>query len=581
MAIPRIIHQTFKSGDLPLDYSRYRESLISLHPGWEYKFYDDSACREAVLKYFPAFLPIYDRAKVIQKTDIFRVIVVYGEGGFYLDMDIECLNPLDDLCEFRCVFGEELTLTEEVAERLGHRDRLRVANYMFGSEPGHPFLLHILKRMAGESRREILSENDVLESTGPGLVTTVYHDCRDELRDLVLLRNIDRLCPLTEAVSCHFGNYARHHHSASWRWEGEWGDPALKPPPAGRVPAAVREDAMEKVGREIGRITVPDDIYVLKAYKEMPYDGLTTVYNRSNVIGQVVTDTRNFRGKKVLVPAMPPFFTERISPENMNVVYTTFETTEIPRYWTEAINGHYGRCIVPHEYMKYVFEDSGVRVPVTVIQQGFTRYDRRLRAKPESGVFRIGFLGVPYKRKNLFKLYQACVNLLGQIPGLRLTVHSAMYIDYLYTPEIALMENSPFVEWTWGAMTEERMSEWYGRLSCYVFPSSGEGWSFTPRESLYMGVPTLLTDVPVHKEIIESGYCRVIPVSGKEDANYEGNTYGLWDRVSVGDIEDAIRDVYQNYGGYLIRAMQGSRWIENKWTNESSQQRLLEFLRSL
>jgi glycosyltransferase involved in cell wall biosynthesis len=452
---------------------------------------------------------------------------------------------------------------------------------MFGSEPGHPFLLRILRKMAEESRREILNENDVLESTGPGLVTTVYHDCRDELRDVVLLRNIDRMCPVIEAVSCHFGNYARHHHGASWRWEGEWGNPALKPPQTERVPAAVREDAMQKIDGEIDKIAVPEDIYVLRVYKEMPYDGLTTVYNRSNVIGRVVTDTRNLRGKKVLVPAMAPFFTKRISPENLNAVYTTFETTKIPDFWTEALNKHYHYCIVPHEYMKEVFGASGVRIPSTVIQQGFTRYDRGLRAKPESGVFRIGFLGVPYNRKNLFKVYQACVNLLGKIPGLRLTVHSAMFIDYLYTPEVALMENSPFVEWTWGAMTEEQTSEWYGRLSCYVFPSSGEGWSFTPRESLYMGIPTLLTDIPVHKEIIDSGYCKVIPVSGKEDARYEGNKSGQWDRVSVGDIEDAIWDVYQNYGIYLIRAMQGSYWIENKWTNESSQQRLLEFMRSL
>ena len=581
MAIPRIIHQTFKSEDIPLEYSRYRENLISLHPGWEYKFYDDSACRKAVMKYFPEFLPIYDHATVIQKTDIFRVIVVYGEGGFYLDMDVECLNPLDDLCEFRCVFGEELTLTEEVTERLGHRDRLRVANYMFGSEPGHPFLLHILRKMAEESRREILTEDDVLESTGPGLVTTVYHDCKEKLRDVVLLRNIDRLCHLTGNVACHFGNYAVHHHMASWRWDGEWGDPALKPPEAGRVPMAARKHAMEKINVELKKVAVPDDIYVLRVFEKEPYDGLSKVYVQSSVIGKAVKDTRKLRGRKVLVANMPSPYTKRLSPGNLNVVYTTFETTEIPRFWTEAINEHFSQCIVPHQYMKEVFEASGVEVPVTVIHQGFTRYDRRRRMKPESGLFRIGFLGVPYTRKNLFKLYQACVNLLGKIPGLKLSVHSAMLIPYLYTPEVALMEHSPFVEWTWGAISDEQTSEWYGRLSCYVFPSSGEGWSFTPRESLYMGVPTLLTDIPVHKEIIESGYCRVIPVSGKEEAKFEGSIFGQWDRVSVVDIEDAVRDVYQNYGSHLIRAIQGSRWIENKWTNESSQQRLLEFLRSL
>lgn len=581
MSIPRIIHQTFKSEEIPLEYSLYRENLISLHPGWEYKFYDDDACRKAVMKYFPEFLPIYDRATVIQKTDIFRVAVVYGEGGFYLDMDVECLNPLDDLCEFRCVLGEELTLNAEHAARLGHRDRLRVANYMFGSEPGHPFLLRILKRMAWESRREILTENDILESTGPGLVTAVYHDCKDMLRDVVLLPNIDRECPLTGGVGCHFGNYGRHHHMASWRWED--GKEPLEY--AGGVVAKVSEaeaaDVRRAVDSKIAAIRIPEDIYILRTFTDGAFDGLTTVYERTARIGAVIDDTSHLDGKKVLVAGMPAHYTDKLSRKNTNVVYTTFETTKIPYFWSEALNKHYHYCIVPHAYMKEVFSDSGVRIPVEVIQQGFTRHNRAYRIKPPTDVFRIGFIGVPNDRKNLFKLYQACVNLFPRIPELRLAVHIATLFGWMYSPLLGLIENTPFVEWTEGCVTEDEISRWYADLSCYVFPSSGEGWSFTPRESLYLGIPTLLTDIPVHKEITESGYCRVIPVRGKEKATYEGNTYGLWDRVNVGDIEDAIWDVYQNYGSYLIRAMQGGRWIENRWTNESSQQRLLEFLRSL
>jgi glycosyltransferase involved in cell wall biosynthesis len=584
MSIPKIIHQTYKNKDIPRKYSRYTEHIVALHPGWEYKFYDDDACREAVGKYFPAFLPVYDRASVIQRVDIFRVIVVYGKGGFYMDLDIDCQKPLDDLCKFRCVFGEELMLTPEDAQRLGHRDRLRVANYMFGSEPGHPFLLHILRKMAEESSREILSENDILESTGPGLVTTVYHDIKGKLRDVMLLPNRDRTCPVTGGVCCHFGNYATHHHEllSSWRWEHRNGLPEYAAGDGGRVSEAEVGHICGILDSKIAGISMPEDIYILRVHKGKPLDGLSTVYYRSSVIGNVVEDTRYMSGKKVLVPSMAPLYTDKLSGKNTNVLYTTFETTKIPGYWLKPINEHYNHCIVPHEYVKEVFEASGVRIPVTTIHQGFTRYPRTHPVKPHGDVFRIGFLGVPYKRKNLFKLYQACVNLLSKIPGLRLAVHSALFFPYLYTPKFALMENSPFVEWTWGTMTDDWMADWYGRLSCYVFPSSGEGWSFTPRESLYLGVPTILSDIPVHREIIESGYCRAIPVGEKEDSNYDdGNTYGQWDRVSVRDVEEAIWDVYMNYGSYLIRAMQGSRWIENKWTNESSQQRVLEFMRSL
>jgi mannosyltransferase OCH1-like enzyme len=443
MAIPKIIHQTFRSADIPGKFSGFREHLISLHPGWEYKFYDDEACRGAVEKFFPAFLPIYDSASVIRKTDIFRAIAVYGEGGFYLDMDMECINPLDDLCEFRCVLGEELTLSAEDAARLGHRDRLRVANYMFGSEPGHPFLLRILRRMAGESRREILTENDVLESTGPGLVTTVYHDWKDKLRDVVLLRNSDRVCPLTGEVSCHFGNYGRHHHEGSWRFE-QLG----KKPVREKTGEVEIEKICDGIDEKLAAIPFHDDVYVLRTFHGETFDGLTTVYDRTAAIGAVVDDTRHLRNEKVLVCGMPAHYSNKLSRRNKNVVYTTFESNELPGFWLRAINGHYNHCIVPHPHVKDVFISSGVGIPIEVIHQGYTRHKRAPKLHMQRDVFRIGFLGVPYKRKNLFKLYQACVSLLGKIPELRLAVHSAKLFRGIYTPEIGLVERSPFVEWT-------------------------------------------------------------------------------------------------------------------------------------
>jgi len=582
MPIPKLIHQTDKTHDIRDIYRRFRDGLLTLHPDWEYKFYDDDACRNAVEKYLPAFLPLYDSASVIQKTDIFRIVVVYGEGGFYLDMDIECLRPLDDLCEFRCVFAEEITLSEEEAVRLRHRDRLRVANYMFGSEAGHPFLLRLLRRIAVESRREIHNEEDVLESTGPGLVTTEYHDSREEMRDVVLLRNIDRTCVITGGVSCHFGNYAKHHHEATWRWIGGAKMSDRIPVRRAIVSEDTRAKALEYINKEISATSPRDEIYVLLTYAHKPSDGLSYVHDRTSAIGEIVEDTKSLSGRKVLVSALPHLYIDRISSRNTNVAHTTFETTELPRFWVECINKRYHYCVVPHDYVKTVFENSGVEIPVNVIQQGFTRLNRLCARTSADDIFRIGFLGDPFPRKNLFKLYQACVNLLPQIPGLRLTVHvpDLRRLGY-FTPELAVIKFSPFVDWTEGALSENELSKWYSELSCYVFPSSGEGWSFTPRESLYLGVPTLISDIPVHRELVDSGFYGVIPVREKEDSDCNGKVYGKWDRVSVEDIEKAILDLYKSYGMSLIKAIEGGKWIENKWTNESSQQRVLEFLQSI
>ncbi|MEZ4548824.1 MAG: glycosyltransferase [Thermodesulfobacteriota bacterium] len=221
MAIPKIIHQTCISPiGLSPELAPFVERVAALHPGWEHRLYGDDESRAAVERIFPALLPLYDASAPIQKADIFRVVAVYGDGGFYLDTDVELRLPLDGLCEFRAVFGEEMTLSPEGAARRGLESPLRIGNYAFGGEPGHPFLLRIMEGMAGEAGRAIAVEDDILESTGPGLVTAVYIKHRMALKDVVILRNYDRMCPMCRAVSCSFGNYAAHAHVGSWRWEG-------------------------------------------------------------------------------------------------------------------------------------------------------------------------------------------------------------------------------------------------------------------------------------------------------------------------------------------------------------------------
>ncbi|MCA9810363.1 MAG: glycosyltransferase [Candidatus Dadabacteria bacterium] len=587
MAIPKIIHQTCISPvGLSPELAPFVEKVAALHPEWEHRLYGDDESRAAVERIFPALLPLYDASAPIQKADIFRVVAVYGDGGFYLDTDVELRLPLDDLCEFRAVFGEETTLSPEDAARRGLESPLRIGNYAFGGEPGHPFLLRILEGMAGEAERAIAAEDDILESTGPGLVTAVYIKHRAALKDVVILRNYDRMCPMCRTVSCSFGNYAGHAHVGAWRWEGLKGRAA----PGDGGPRRIDPAALDALRRDIaGRISAdgrnPDEgIVVLDVYPGVPpFDGLSTVFERASEIGPMVRDTSGMSGKKVLMAYMPDSEEQRLSSANTNVIYTTYESTRIPGRWVRSINDHYDHCIVPHPFIKKTFAESGVKAPIEVIQQGFTRH-RRLPERQRgagNGIFRIGFLGIPYPRKNLFKLYQACVDLLDEIPGLRLAVHSSKLFDEMFTKEIALIASSPFVEWTQGTLDEDDTSEWYARLSCYVFPSSGEGWSFTPRESLYLGIPTLITDIPVHDELVRSGYYKVIPAGEMVQAISDKEDLGEWNSVAVGDIRDALGDVHSNYGRYLVAALQGASWIENKWTNESSQQRLLEFMRSL
>lgn len=335
--------------------------------------------------------------------------------------------------------------------------------------------------------------------------------------------------------------------------------------------------------QDLQPMKLQDEILVLETYSahESAYDGLSGLFNSVRDIGRIVEDTAAVCGAKVLVCGIGPLYQHKISPLNKNVIFTTFESDQLPEEWVRTIN-HYQHCIVAHAAIKEVFIASGIRIPVSVLHNGYQRYTRQEDGKVKHTSFNIGFLGIPVSRKNLIKLYEACKQLQQtMIPELQLYVHVATFYDWLDPTPFEEMKMDKMVHWTTGKLTPQEVSDWYSHLSAYVFPSSGEGWSYTPRESLYLGIPAIISDIPVHRDLIETGFYKRIKTSGKIPADFNGVVHGSWDNIETDDIRDAIEDVYRRHGHFLNKAAQGAEWIKNHWKNEDIASEIIDLFRTL
>lgn len=218
--IPALTHQTWLSADLPPPLLELREALVTLHPTWQHRLYNDRDCRQLVAEAAPSLLALYDAYPLmIQRLDVWRMAAVYMHGGFYVDLDMVVKAPLDDLRSLGCVLAEDKTMDAASLEPAAGSGRWRLANYMFGARKGHPFVAAILDEMA-RSVRPVRSAYDVLESTGPGLVTRVFHDLAGTLaspQGVTVLRTPPGIrCCRCGTVSCQFGRYATHLHMGDW-----------------------------------------------------------------------------------------------------------------------------------------------------------------------------------------------------------------------------------------------------------------------------------------------------------------------------------------------------------------------------
>ena len=99
--IPKIIHQTFKSRNLPNELQLSVNQLRAENPDWEYRFYDDDdivrfisdVYGQQVLEYYNRINPNYGAAK----ADLFRYLLIYKEGGVYLDIKSSFIKPIDEI----------------------------------------------------------------------------------------------------------------------------------------------------------------------------------------------------------------------------------------------------------------------------------------------------------------------------------------------------------------------------------------------------------------------------------------------------------------------------------------------------
>ena len=102
--IPKKIHLAWVNTDLlnsnsPLVTEGVKK-LIELNPEWEVTIHtDDDVDAYLKEKLDESLYALIGDKHPVQKTDLWRLIKIYAEGGVYMDIDRFCDTPLDDLID--------------------------------------------------------------------------------------------------------------------------------------------------------------------------------------------------------------------------------------------------------------------------------------------------------------------------------------------------------------------------------------------------------------------------------------------------------------------------------------------------
>ena len=127
--------------------------------------------------------------------------------------------------------------------------------------------------------------------------------------------------------------------------------------------------------------------------------------------------------------------------------------------------------------------------------------------KPKKkSIYRFGFVGGAEQRKNLLKVIQAFHMAFKNNTNVELYIHSAYSPeeDYINVCKYLVNEYQKFNNITFNLRKPLGTEEMYDLISSfdfYIFPTKVTGYFTTPCEALSVGIPIVISDIPVHQEL--------------------------------------------------------------------------------
>lgn len=205
--IPKIIHQIWIGGPLPEAFQELCESWKFYHMsrGWLYKLWTDEDVAQMQL-HNQAFFDETDSPGV--RSDLMKWEIIYNFGGFYLDVDYECLQPLDSLRSYD--FVTALQPLDTFFVQLGAA--------FYGARPHHPILEHCIATIKDDWHHK-----GAPTKTGPVHYTKSFYAMAGKDGNIDIALPASYAYPLGAQEKeyqyekwVNEGAYAIHHWAKSW-----------------------------------------------------------------------------------------------------------------------------------------------------------------------------------------------------------------------------------------------------------------------------------------------------------------------------------------------------------------------------
>lgn len=193
--------------------------IKKLNPDWEYTLMDDADIQEYLSLHYPEIIPYYNRINPkygAAKADLFRYLLIYREGGVYLDLKSAMKYPLN-----RIIHPDDQYILSywncPCQKTVLRNDDGEFQQWHVISRPNHPFLKAVIDLVTENISTYRISDgvgkNGVLKLTGPIAYTEAITPLLDKYPHKLVDTNEMIGLIYNNLDSDHTSLYSKTHYS--------------------------------------------------------------------------------------------------------------------------------------------------------------------------------------------------------------------------------------------------------------------------------------------------------------------------------------------------------------------------------
>jgi glycosyltransferase involved in cell wall biosynthesis len=260
------------------------------------------------------------------------------------------------------------------------------------------------------------------------------------------------------------------------------------------------------------------------------------------------------------------------TPNEIRIAYSMFESTRIPAEWVVIFNTYFDAIAVPDKFLISVYKNSGVQIPIFELPLALDLDNfmkEPLKTSKHSPLTFANFSAC-VDRKNHLNLIRGFAKAFGNSKDVLLKINFRFGEENLVrqlAKEITALglEN---VQFSRLCLESDAYLKNFKSIDCYVNLAKGEGFSIQPREAMVLGIPVILTNNTAQTTICESGLVYAVNSAIPEPARYPPpydpsiELYGNNFNCAVDEVANALKEVYDNYPGYLAKGAEARQWAK-------------------